>query len=201
LSINCNLYKNKNFKRFSSETIFVGFLGRHARYKGIDILLRACSRIQETHVNIAGDGPFRSQAEILTNELKMTSRVTFLGDITLFNQKLNFYNSIDIFVFPSTEITETFGIVQLEAMVMEIPVVSSNLPTGVTDVAIHGRTALLIRPGNINDLVRAIFRLKKDKRLRKRLIFQAKKHVTKNFNDHINMKKTLQVFQDCLSQV
>lgn len=199
LSVDLHIFKQKKPFLVKKSFFTVGFLGRHARYKGIDVLLRACCQIPNCHVRLGGDGPYRSLSETLAKDLDMSSRAFFLGDIVGLKEKMLFFNSIDIFVFPSTEITETFGIVQLEAMMMGIPVIASNLPTGVTDIAIHEKTALLIRPGNVDDLVKAILRIKSDNRLRTRLIKQAKEHVRRTFDKQIVMRKTLKVFQDCLS--
>lgn len=181
-----------------STTKPVGFLSRHARYKGLAVLLKALSRLPGVPARIGGDGPYRAEGEALATELGMADRVQFLGDITSFDEKLDFYRSIGVFVFPSTEVTETFGISQLEAMLMGVPVIASNLRTGVTDVAIHEETALLIEPGDDAQLTEAITRLREDPKLRNRLIDNARAHVLTHFNNDIIIRQTVALFDEAL---
>jgi rhamnosyl/mannosyltransferase len=59
-------------------------------------------------------------------------------------------------VLPSVDASETFGLVQLEAMAAGVPVVASDLPTGVREVGDPGRTCLLVPPGDPAVLARAL---------------------------------------------
>lgn len=179
----------------------VGFLSRHARYKGLSVLLKALSRLPGVPARIGGDGPYRVEGEALVNELSIQDRIEFLGDITSFDDKLAFYRSIGVFVFPSTEVTETFGISQLEAMLMGVPVIASDLKTGVTDIAIDEETALLIEPGNDAQLSEAITRLRTDQALRRRLIDNARQHVLTHFNNDVIIQQTVNVFEEALTGV
>ena len=93
-------------------------------------MLNALSKLPGVRARIAGDGPYRAEAEELADSLNVKDRADFLGDIRNMQDKIACYKSIGVFVFPSTEVTETFGISQLEAMLMGVPVVASNLRTG-----------------------------------------------------------------------
>jgi len=176
----------------------IGFLGRHARYKGLGVMLNALSKLPGVRARIAGDGPYRAEAEELADALKVKDRADFLGDIRNMKDKIAFYRSIGVFVFPSTEVTETFGISQLEAMLMGVPVVASNLRTGVTDVAIHEETALLIEPGNSEQLTAAIARLREDEELRDRLTANAREHVLTRFTHDVIIRQTTELFDEAL---
>src|SRR5690606_7166741 len=96
-------------------------------------------------------GPFREPCMQLAAELGVADRVHFPGALSA-AEKSRLLLAIDVFAFPSTEITEAFGVSQLEAMLHGTAVVASNLPTGVTDVAIDEVTALLAEPGNADQL-------------------------------------------------
>lgn len=177
----------------------VGFLGRLVRYKGVGVFIRAISEIPEARAIIAGDGPFRKQAEELTRALDLGDRVVFLGDVRG-AQKEEFYGAIDAFAFPSTEVTETFGITQMEAMIRGIPVIASDLPTGVTDVAINGETAVLVTPNDVSSLVDGISRVRNDVVLRNRIIAGAQDHLRKNFSKAFVLDRTRELFTSALAR-
>lgn len=164
----------------AQERPLVGFIGRHARYKGLDILVQAIAQLPSVCAIIAGDGPFRKDAEALSVQLNVQDRIHFVGEIA-HDDKLKMLSMIDVFAFPSTEITEAFGLAQLEAMILEVPVVSSELPTGVTDVAIDCETALTVPPSDVDALAGAITRALSDPLLRARLVESARAAVFAKF--------------------
>lgn len=176
----------------------VGFVGRHARYKGLDVLVRAIAADPELFVVLGGDGPYRAPTERLVGELGIGDRVRFLGQIS-HDEKLRLLAALDIFAFPSTEITEAFGISQVEAMAAGAPVVASNLPTGVSDVAIDEVTALLAPPGDATALGAAMRRLIDDPRLRERLTANAARAVRERFNNEVVVDMASNVIETALA--
>ncbi len=65
-------------------------------------------------------------------------------------------------VLPSMDASETFGLVQLEAMAAGVPVIASDLATGVREVGEPGRTCLLVPPGETGPLADAMTSLLDD---------------------------------------
>jgi glycosyltransferase involved in cell wall biosynthesis len=181
-------------RELTGDAPVVGFLGRHARYKGLDILLQALAQLPGVHALIAGDGPERAAAERMTVDLGLTDRVRFLGKIND-RDKLKMLSSIDVFAFPSTEITEAFGVSQLEAMLCGAPVVATDLPTGVTDVAIHEKTALLAAHGSVSSLVEQIARMLNDRVLAQALAIGGREHVLANMNESVVARQTCDVIE------
>lgn len=159
----------------------VGFVGRHARYKGLDVLVRAMADLPGVVAVLAGDGPYRASAMALADSLGVSDRVHFPGPVS-HTEKLRLLSAIDVFAFPSTEITEAFGVTQLEAMLLGAVVVAGDLPTGVTDVAVDGETALVARPGDAGDLAIQIGRILADPALAGRLRANARRHVDTKFS-------------------
>ena len=77
-----------------------------------------------------------------------------LSDEVLHNE----FSDADIFVLPSLETskgTEGFGIVLLEAMAYHIPIIAS-ISGGIPEVLDNGNCGLLIKPGSVEEIVRAI---------------------------------------------
>lgn len=166
------------------EKPLVGFVGRHARYKGIDVLLRAISRIEGISAVIAGDGPYSETLKTQAAELGISDRVLFVGAVSE-EKKKEILKAIDVFVFPSTETSEAFGIGQLEAMYIGAVVVASNLPTGVTDVSVDNETAILARPGDEVDLARKIDLALRDAELRQKIRAGASRHIREYFDKSV----------------
>lgn len=175
----------------------VGFVGRHARYKGLSVLVRAIAAMPGVHAFIAGDGPERAPSEALARELGVIDRIHFFGSVT-HEEKRQILASIDVFAFPSTEITEAFGISQLEAMVVGTPVVASNIPTGVTDVAIDGETALLVEPGSVDSLREALTRLINEPNLARALADRAQRSSYEKFTIELMARRNLDLVNDVL---
>ena len=159
----------------------IGFVGRHVGYKGIDVLLRAVKNIENTALVIAGDGPLKESMEKLADDLNISGRVKFVGEVS-HSEKLKILSCIDVFAFPSVNKTEAFGISQVEAMLMGAPVVATELFTGVNDVAIDKETAVLAVPGDVNSLTEKLNLVLSDKNLSKKIKENAKKFVLENLS-------------------
>ena len=133
------------------------FVGRHEPRKGLAVLLEAMSELP-AHVRlwIAGDGP---DTEQLRQRVAGDARVEWLGRISD-EEKAARLRGADVFCAPSLR-GESFGVVLLEAMAAETPVVASDLP-GYSNVAEYGRDALLVEAGQAGPLADALRRLLTD---------------------------------------
>lgn len=174
-----------------------GFVGRHARYKGLDVLVKALAETPDAHAFIAGDGPHRAPAEALARSLRVQDRAHFLGEVSE-TGKLRLFAASDAFVLPSTEVTEAFGIAQLEAMAAGLPVIASDLPTGVTDVTVHGISGLLCPPGDHVALSAAMRRLASDGVLRAALAAGAQRHVRQWFDEEVVLARAVETLEAAL---
>ena len=73
------------------------------------------------------------------------------------------YNLSDVFVLPT--LIESFGIVLLEAMASQIPIISTNTP-GVRDVLDNGKYGILVKPNSANELYLQMINIYKNENLR-----------------------------------
>lgn len=166
------------------------FVGRLVYYKGADVLLDAFRKVRGCELFFCGTGP-------LEDELKERSAglpVHFLGKMTDEELKSAFADC-DVFVFPSVENSEAFGIVQQEAMVYGKPVINTSLPTGVPYVSIHGKTGLTVPPKNADALAEAIQKLAEDAGLRREFGVNARKRVLEEYDCDSIMEKVLEVLR------
>ena len=102
------------------------FVGRLGREKNVELLLDALTMTKvSARLVIAGDGPERDALEARANELKVGERVRFLGEVGR-GELPDLYASVDAFVFPS--VTETQGLVLVEAMAAGTAVIAADAP-------------------------------------------------------------------------
>lgn len=130
-------------------TIF--FLGRHEPRKGLAVLLEALADLPpEVTCWVAGEGP---QTEELKRRHRHDGRIRWLGRLSG-EEKIRRLASADVFCAPSLR-GESFGVVLLEAMAAETPVVASDI-AGYRAVARSGKDALLVSPGDVAALADAL---------------------------------------------
>jgi glycosyltransferase involved in cell wall biosynthesis len=126
----------------------IGMATRFAAEKGIEVLLEALPLIQascpQVKVLFAGqyEGVWGEEAyyQRLMLQIKHYQEIgcwEFLGVLTM-QQMSAFYPNLDVLVVPSLNSTETFGFVQIEAMMNGVPAVASNLPGVRQPVAMTG---------------------------------------------------------------
>ncbi|HYO49390.1 MAG TPA: glycosyltransferase [Chloroflexia bacterium] len=156
------------------------YVGRLAYYKGLDVLLRALVKVPGARLLVVGEGPEGHTLRRLAGELGVACRVEWRGHVP--DAELpGLYSSAAALVLPSTGLSESFGIVQLEAHACGTPVVCSDLP-GVREVNPDGVTGLHARPGDAEDLSRALRLLLANAVLRARLGEQAARLVRERFS-------------------
>lgn len=144
--------------------VFV-FVGRLVPYKGLDVLIDALAHVPRAICLIAGDGPERERLEARAARRSISHRVLFLGAVSD-AEKLAALHTGDAFVLPSVSVAETFGIVQVEAQLCALPVVTTDLPTAVTEVTVAGVTGLVVPPRDVGALARALTLLRDDPKAR-----------------------------------
>ena len=88
----------------------------------------------------------------------------------------------DVFILPSVENSEAFGIVQMEAMVYGKPVINTSLPTGVPYVSPDGISGITVKPKNEQELADAVNLLVHDDGLREKYGRQAYSIVREKYN-------------------
>lgn len=97
---------------------------------------------------LIGDGPDRSQCEMLCRELGIQDKVRFLGKQV---ELVPILSTADLFLMPSQ--SESFGLSALEAMACEVPVISSSVG-GLPELQVHGETGYIAEIGDIDRMSR-----------------------------------------------
>jgi glycosyltransferase involved in cell wall biosynthesis len=168
------------------------FVGRFVYYKGIDVLIDAMTRCPGTLL-LVGDGPLEGELRTQVATLGLQDRVRFIGRVS--DEDLPaYYHASDVFVLPSVAVTEAYGLVQIEAMAAGVPVVSTNLPTGVPWVNQDGVTGLVVPPRDAGALAAALGRLLGDEGLRRSLGAGGRRRAEALFS----RDRTIEAFKDLI---
>ena len=131
------------------------FVGRLVYYKGVELLLDTVARLPQARLVVVGDGPLRDRLQARARRDDLAGRVRFAGELDDADLHAEMARAAAL-VLPSLERSETFGLVQLEAMAAGLPVISTQLPTGVAEVNVDGETGRLVPPGDVGALARAL---------------------------------------------
>jgi rhamnosyl/mannosyltransferase len=144
-------------------------VGRFAYYKGFEYLVAAAEKAPRVRFHIVGDGPEYLAIKQLIAEKRLENQVRLFGSVDR-QTLIHLFRSCDVFCLPSIERTEAFGLVLLEAMYFEKPLITTKLAgSGVTTVNRHGETGLHVPPGNPDALADAILFLEKNVEIRKEM--------------------------------
>ena len=137
----------------------IGMAARLASEKGVGVLLEAFPRILERYPdarilfagqyqNVLGEQAYAQRLDFLIRRYEQSGQWKFLGVLNPL-QMAAFYPNLDVLVVPSLNSTESFGLVQVEAMLNGVPCVASDLPgvrqpvrmTGMGEIAPVGDAA------------------------------------------------------------
>ncbi len=121
------------------------FVGRLAKEKGIETLSETWRTLGDIPLRVAGDGPL--------HETDWPAGVTWLGSQTR-DRVMSLMQDARILVFPSTWY-ECAPMTIVEAFACGLPVIASNLGS-IPEFVTHGRTGLLFKPGDSEDLARQV---------------------------------------------
>lgn len=135
-------------------------LGRFIYYKGFEYLIEAAQMLPDDFVVlIGGAGPMKDKYVSLIKEYNLYNKIYLISDIS--QQDLgNYYKACDVFCLPSTEKTEAFGLVLVEAMVFGKPLLATNIPgSGTSWVNVNNVTGINVEPKNAKALAEGILKI------------------------------------------
>ena len=165
-------------------------VGRLVNYKGFEFLVRAMKKV-DGHLLLIGNGPLRGELEAIARQLGLFERVTILSGVA---DVVPYYHAADVFVLPSINRSEAFGLVQIEAMACGKPVVNTQLDSGVPFVSRHDETGITVPPNDPDSLAVAIQLLLRNPEMRARMGAAGKARLHAEFNVELMARKTLAIY-------
>lgn len=181
------------------------YLGRIVKYKGLDLLIKAMSDINEEYeLMVVGEGEFKKECEDLVKELNLNTRVHFLGSC-LSNEAPYYYKNSDIFVLPTrfrldaNVQMESWGFTVNEAMALEVPVVTTTAVGSGFDLIIDGVTGGLAIAGDeksLSEKINFVIENNEDNKIGE----EARKHLLKTCNYDDNLKAYENIIKKVLDE-
>lgn len=172
------------------------FIGRLVPEKGVQVLLESFAillwQYPDLLLHIGGMGPYERSLRERANELGISYRVKFLGYLDEDGRNRHLKQA-SVAVFPS--LYEPFGIVALEAMAAQVPVVLSDTG-GLSEVVLHGIEGYKVPPGRPDLLAYYIKEILANPGLARDLTRQAWKKVLTVFNWQNIALDTLDVYRE-----
>lgn len=146
----------------------IGMAARFASEKGVEVLLEAFPRILERYPqarilfagqfkDVLGEEAYFRRLWPIIHQYKEEGRWKFLGVLDA-QQMAAFFPTLDVLVVPSLNSTESFGLVQIEAMLCGTPCVASDLP-GVRQPVLQTGMGEIAPVGDADGLAQAILRV------------------------------------------
>lgn len=175
-------------------------LGRLVEYKGYEYLIRSAEFLSEEYVIvIGGKGPLKASLEALIDELGVRDKV-FLVDFISDEDLPNYFGACAIFCLSSIMKTEAFAIVQIEAMSLGKPIVSTHIPgSGVSWVNKEGVSGTVVDKEDGKALAEGITRLLEDAALYEARAEGAKRRYQTEFTRTSMIEKCFDLYRKLLS--
>ena len=158
-------------------------LGRFIYYKGFEYLIEAAKYLSDDFVIlIGGAGPMKEKYVALIKEYNLYNKVYLISDISQ-NELGNYYKACDVFCLPSTEKTEAFGLVLVEAMVFGKPVLATNIAgSGTSWVNVNNVTGINVEPKNGKALAEGVVKIMEEGNY-KRFCINSRKRYEEKFTN------------------
>lgn len=157
-------YSSVQSKKYPLDRCFeLLFVGKLRKYKGVEYLIKSIENLG-VKLTIVGNGEELQSLTALVQDLNIGDKVAFVSNAD--DEELaECYKKADLFVLPSINEAEAFGVVQLEAMANALPVINTNLESGVPFVSLSDYSGITVEPKNSDMLCEAIEKIINNKEL------------------------------------
>lgn len=164
--------------------------------KRVPDVIRIFNEVQKkvpSRLILVGDGPDRSQCELLVRELELETKVKFLGKQL---ELVPILSVADLFLMPSQ--SESFGLSALEAMACEVPVISSSVG-GLPELQIHGETGYIAEIGDIDRMARYAIELLSNEAKHRLFAQAARRRAVESFDVRKIVNQYEAYYEHCLA--
>jgi len=186
-------------KAFDITGDYILFVGRTSRQKGMVHLIDAMKDVDAgvRLVCCTSAADTKELEQEIAAKVQGEPRVTWINTLLREEQYIELYSNATVFACPS--VYEPFGIINLEAMACERPVVASAVG-GIQEVVVPESTGLLVPPADPQALAAALNRVLRDRPMAKRMGLAGRKRVEEHFSWTSIADKTLSMYEALLTE-
>jgi starch synthase len=190
--------RRDHLERLGVRTPYVLFVGRITDQKGIFHLIEAAKHLPAgVQVVLCASAPDTPEIEErLRRAVATMPNVLWINEMVKHDVVVQLYSHAAVFCCPS--VYEPFGIINLEAMACETPVVSSAVG-GVLEVVVDDETGILVPPAKPDALAAALRRLLNDPEARRRMGQAGRRRVEAQFSWASVAERTERVYADAIA--
>lgn len=205
--INLNLFKitNKSKKeakvlreklKIKAKEKLMIFVGRIGKEKNIDFLIKSFGEIYKKEKSakllIVGDGPDLERLKFEAGKTRLNN-IVFIGPLPHDSLPV-YYQAADLFVFPS--LTETQGIVILEAMGSGLPILTLK-DEAFSGVVLNNKNGFLVKTSSPKTFARKALEILNNKNLKEKFSKNSYK-LAKNFSEEKQAEKLVKIYKNFL---
>ncbi|MFW6009601.1 MAG: glycosyltransferase [archaeon] len=166
---------------YADNNFLITAMGRYTDQKGFDNLIKAVKNViekgYEIKLIIMGKGENKQQLNALIKKLNLKDKVELIG---FKSNPYKYISESDLFVLSSNY--EGFPNSLLEAMACEVPVISTDCPTGPSEIIDNNKNGILVPVGDVNKLTEEIIHIYNDSTFANKIASVAKNTIVSNYN-------------------
>lgn len=188
-------YREKNTSEFvhKKKSFCIGTIANFREEKNYPFLIKAFSILIKRHPNLrllcVGGGPLLKQVKRMSEKMGLEKQVFFTG---YSKNVMRYLHLMNLFVLCSER--ESFPNVLLQAMSMEVPVLSAEIG-GCVEIVVNGKNGMTYPPNDLNAFVGAVESLIQNKSLAARLSENGRKTIVESFDLDRMIKKYTEFFR------
>ena len=184
-------------KKTQNNEFLICCIARQVKQKSLDFLILSfaeyCKKNLNSKLLLVGNGPERNNLIRLSKKKNIYKKIIW---VNFSEQVKDLMHMADVFVLTSQY--EGFGMVFLEAMLTNTPIISTNV-SAIPEVIRNNYNGILIKPNNMNQMILALNRIK-NKKLIKKFSANSKKLLSGKFHLNTMNEKTNNVYNSLLSK-
>ena len=189
-----NFVNSNEYTPNYSNSNYILYFGRLEKHKGIKTLISAMKYVKTSKLYVVGEGSYRNRLERYSKNNNIRN-VVFLEFVT--RKKLLELIKYSLFTILPSEWYENCPISVLESFALGKPVIGANIG-GIPELIEEGRTGILFKSGNVDDLAEKINYLLSNKNLVIEMGRNARKMVEEKYNERFHYERLMEAYRKVL---
>jgi len=193
--VDTETFKPQNRNGIRDKRFIFGTVKSLYKNYGIDYLIKAAAivnqELSDWELWIGGEGTEKENLQDLAEQLQLSDKIKFLGQIPHSEVPLTL-TDMDVFIVPSLE--ESFGVAAAEASACELPVICSNIG-GLPEIVKDSRTGYVVEAEDAKAIAEKILHLYRNPELRRAMGKAGREFIKDRYEWQVNAEKMLTIYE------